>query len=163
MRMNKFLEAGIIVNTHGIHGEVKIQPWADTPDFISNFKKLYIDNAPVNVLSARIHKSCVIMALDGITDIDGAMSLKNKIICIDRDETQLEKGRYFVADLIGLRAIDSETGGFLGAVADVLTLPSNDVYVIKGDREILVPAVPDFIVETDIEAGYIKLRLIEGM
>ena len=160
---SRYLEAGQIVNTHGIHGEVKIQPWADTPGFLTGFKQLYIDGAPVNVLSARVHKNCVIVSLEGVTGIDGAIGMKNKTVSVDRGDVQLEEGRHFIADLIGLRAIDSETGAELGTVADVLTLPSNDVYVIKGLRETLVPAVPDFIIETNIDAGYIKLRLIEGM
>ena len=160
---NRFLEAGKIVNTHGVHGEVKIQPWADSPDFIAGLERLFIDGSPVKLLSAKVHKGCVIAALDGVNDIDGAIRLKNKIVFIDRNDAPLDDGRYFIADLIGLRALDADTGEELGIVADVLSLPANDVYVIKGAREILVPAAPGFIVETDIDGGYIRLRLIEGM
>jgi len=160
---NKYLEAGKIVNTHGIRGEVKIQPWADSPEYLTGFEHIYIDGEPVKILFAKVHKGCVIATLDGVDDIDGAIRLKNKTICIDRKDAPLEEGRHFVADLIGLRALDSETGETLGVVADVLSLPANDVYVIKGEREILVPAVADFIVEINIDAGSIRLRLIEGM
>jgi 16S rRNA processing protein RimM len=160
---NRFLEAGKIVNTHGIHGEIKIQPWADSPDFIAGFERLYIDGEPVKVLAAKVHKGCVIASLAGVSDSDGAIRLKNKTVFIDRRDTRLEEGRYFVADLKGLRALDVDTGEELGIVDDVLSLPANDVYVIKGSREILVPAVPDFIKEICIESGYIKLRMIEGL
>ena len=160
---NSFLEAGKITNTHGIHGEVRIQPWADTPAFLADIKIIYIDGAPVEVVSARVHKGLVIAALDGVSDINGAIRLKNKVVHIARDDVRLEDGRYFVADLVGLRAVDAETGEELGTIADVLSLPANNVYVIKGAREILVPAVPDFVVETDIGEGYVKIRLIEGM
>ena len=159
----ELIEAGKIVNTHGINGEVRIQPWADSPDFLTGFEYLYIEEQPVRVLSAKAHKGCVIAALEGVNDIDAAIKMKNKIIMVKKEDVHLEEGRHFVADLIGLQAIDSETGKQLGTVTDVLTLPSNNVYVIKGDREILVPAVPDFIVETNIQEGYIKLRIVEGL
>ena len=161
--MGKLLEAGIIVNTHGIRGEVRIKPWADSPDFLTCFECIYIDGAPVKVISARVHKTFVVAVLEGVSDIDGAIKLKNKTVFIDRDEVELEEGRHFVADILGLRAIDAETGEEIGAVADVLSLPANNVYVIKGAREILVPVVPDFITETNVDAGYVKIRLIEGM
>jgi len=160
---DRFLEAGKIVNTHGIRGEVKIQPWADSPDFVAGLKCLYIDGAPVKVLSAKVHKGCVIAALDGVDDIDGAIRLKNKVVFVDRSQAQLDEGRHFIADLIGLRALDADTGEELGTVADVLSLPANDVYVIRGESERLVPAAPDFVVEINVGHGYIKLRLIEGM
>ena len=159
----EYIEAGKIVNTHGTRGEVRILPWADSPDFLTGFEFFHIDGVPIKVLSAKVHKNLVIAALDGVSDIDGAIRLKNKTVFVDRSDIQLEEGRYFVVDLVGLCAIDAETGQELGTVADVLSLPANNVYVIKGAREILVPAVLDFIVETNIEAGYMKLRLIEGM
>jgi len=159
----RFLEAGRIVNTHGVHGEVKLQPWADTPGFLAGFERLYIDGAPVEVVSARVHKNCVIAAFDGVTDVDAALKLKNKVVLIDRDDAAPGEGRYFVADLIGLRAVDAETGSELGTVAEVLSLPANDVYVVKGAREILVPAVPDFVDGVDLPGGLIRLHLIDGM
>jgi len=160
---NRFLEAGRIVNTHGIHGEVKIQPWADSPEFLAGFSRFHIDGAPVAVISARVQKGCVIAALDGVKDIDGAIAMKNKIVFIDRNDVRLEDDRHYVADLIGLRAVDADTGAEIGVIDDVLSLPSNDVYVIKGEREILVAAVPDFVKEVDMASGVVMLRLIEGM
>ena len=159
----RFLEAGRIVNTHGIRGEVRLQPWADSPGFLAGFEHLYIDGAPIKVLSARVHKGCVIAALEGVSDIGGAIGLKNKTVYIDRGDVSLEEGRHFIIDLIGLLAYDADSGAELGTVAEVLSLPSNDVYLIKGAKEILVPAVPDFVKEVNIEAGFIRLHLIEGM
>ena len=159
----RFLEAGRIVNTHGISGEVKIQPWADSPSFLTGFKYFYINGTPVNVLSARVHKDCVLAVLEGVDDISAAIKLKNKTIFIDREDTKLDEGRHFVADLIGLTALDAQTGAELGVISDVLTLPSNDVYVISGEREMLVPAVPEFIVESDLEEGYVRIHVIEGL
>jgi len=157
------IEAGKIVNTHGMKGEVRVEPWADSPDFLVGFDYFYIDDIPVKVLSARVHKGCVIATLEGVGDIDTAIRMKSKIIKIKKEDVKLEEGRFFVADLIGLKVIDNETGETLGTLSDVLSLPSNNVYVIKGKREILIPAVPEFIVETDLEKDYVKVRLIEGL
>ncbi|MCL2126157.1 MAG: ribosome maturation factor RimM [Oscillospiraceae bacterium] len=160
---DNLIETGKIVNTHGVRGEVKIEPWADSPEVLAGLKRFFIDGEPVDVVSARVHKNCVIAALGGVDGLDAAIKLKNKHVSIDRSDIVLEEGRYFVADLIGLRAVDADSREELGVVADVLSLPSNDVYVIRGEREILVPAVPDFVVETCIDEGFIALRLIEGM
>jgi len=160
---DNLLESGKIVNTFGVRGEVKIQPWADTPDFLTGFEHLYIDGAPVKVLSAKVHKGCVIAALEGVVDIEGSIKLKNKTVSIAREDVQLEQGRHFIADLVGLRAIDSTTGGEIGTVTDVLTLPANNVYVVKGTKDILIPAVPEFVREININEGYICFNLIEGL
>lgn len=161
--LNQYLEAGKIVGTHGVRGEVKIQPWANSPEFLCAFPALYIDNKPVRVLSARVHKACVIVLFEGINGIDGAVLLKNKTVFIDRNDANLKDGEHFLADLIGLSAVDVQTGEILGKIAEILPLNPNDVYVIKGAREILVPAVPDFVKEINVEAGRVTFRLLEGM
>lgn len=161
---NKFLEAGQIVNTHGIRGEVKIVPWCDTPDFLCNFDVLYLDGKPVRVEQMRVHKGNVIAMLSGIHDVDAAMALKNKIVSIDRSDVELPDGRHFIADLIGLEVRDADSGSVLGTITDVLTPPASEVYVIKGNgKEYMIPAVDEFLIETNVEAGYVRVRLIEGM
>ena len=160
---SNFLEAGQIVNTHGIRGEVKIVPWCDTPEFLCGFDTFYLDGAPVKVESARAHKGNVIAKLAGVDDVNGAMRLKNKVISIDRSGVILPPGRHFIADLIGLEVREAESGRVLGKIEDVLTLPANDVYVVKGEKEYLIPAVDEFLAETNLEGGYVRVRLIEGM
>ena len=157
-----FLEAGQVVNTHAIKGEVKILPWADSAEFLCAFKTLYIDEMPVKVLSARVHKGCVIALLEGVESINDAMRLKNKIVCIDRVDAKLPKGHFFISDLIGAKVL-TEEGQPLGELSEVLDLPAGNVYVVKGAREILIPAVAEFIKNVDLEAGIITVHLIEGM
>ena len=160
----RLLQAGKIVNTHGVRGEVKIMPWADSPEFLAGFDCLYIDSEPRKVLQARVHKNSVLVTFDGVSDIEGALALKNKTVFIDRGDVRLEEGRHFVADLIGLRVIDSQTGLEIGTIAEVLNRPANDVYVIRGGaREILIPAVPEFVDEINVDGGNIRVRVIEGM
>ena len=160
---NQYLEAGRIINTHGIRGEVKVEPWTNSPEILSGFKRFFIDGGPVRVLSSRVHKSFVILALEGVCDIDTASSLKNKIIYIDRDDAPLSDGEYFLQDIIGLQVFDEVTGAELGTLNEVLDLPSSTVYVVKGKREILIPAVPEFIKKVDIDGNSVTVRLIEGM
>lgn len=159
----EFLEGGQIVNTHGIRGEVKIVSWCDTPEYLAKIPTYYIDGEPVKVHSARVHKGNVIAALAGVEDVNAAMRLKNKIVHLSRTDAKLPAGQFFLADLIGLDVLDADTGEKLGAIADVLTPSVQKVYVVRGDREILIPAVDQFIVETNIDGGYIRVRLIEGM
>ena len=161
---NRYLEAGKIVNTHGIAGEVKILPWADGPEFLLDFDTLYIDGQPVELKGARVHKNCVLAKLAGIDDINQAMKLRDKVVCIDREDVELEEGAFFLADLMGLEVREAETGKVLGTIHDVLTPPANNVYVIRGgEREYMIPAVPEFVLETNIDDGYLLVRLIEGM
>lgn len=161
---NQFLEAGQIVNTHGIKGEVKIVSWCDSPDFLCEFDTLYIDEKPFHVTQSRVHKGSVIAKLAGINDIDAAMAMKNKVVLIDRSDVELPDGRHFLADLMGLEVRDADSGAVYGVISDILTLPSNEVYVVRGNgREYMIPAVDEFLVETDLEGGFIRVRLIEGM
>lgn len=157
-----YLECGQIVNTHGIRGEVKIVPWADSAEFLCQFSTLYIDEKPVKVENARVHKGSVIALLEGIHDINSAMVLKNKVVHIRREDANLPQGTFFLADIIGLDVVD-EQGTKLGILKDILSPSIQKVYVVEGGREILIPAVPEFILETNVEGGYIKVRLIEGM
>ena len=161
---NRYLEAGKIVNTHGIAGEVKIMPWADSPEFLLDFDTLYLDGKPVKVQTARVHKGCVLAKLDGVDDVNAAVRLREKVVCIDREDVELEEGAFFLADLEGLEVRDADTGEVLGTIDEVLTPPANNVYRVRGGKEEhLIPAVDEFVVETNVDAGYIRVRLIEGM
>ncbi|MDE6280890.1 MAG: ribosome maturation factor RimM [Oscillospiraceae bacterium] len=160
--MNEFLDCGQIVNTHGIHGEVRIVPWADSPEFLRRFSTLYADGIPIRVMSSRVHKGSVIAKLDGVDTVEQAMLLKGKTVQIRRTDAKLPEGSFFLADIIGLPVVD-ESGQKLGVLREVLSPSVQQVYVVDGQREIMIPAVPEFILETNIADGYIKVRLIEGM
>ena len=162
MKNNELLECGKIVNTHGIRGEVKIVPWADSPEFLCDLPALYIDGKPVAIRNARVHKGNVIALLEGVDDVNTAMLLKEKVVSMSRDDVDLPDGSFYLADIIGLKVID-ENGNDLGVLDDILSPSLQQVYVVKGKREIMIPVVPEFILETNVEGGYIKVRLIEGM
>ncbi len=158
----QYLEAGRIVNTHGVRGEVKIEPWADEAAFLTRFKRFYLDGKPVRVLSCRVHKTMCIAALEGIDDVNAAMPLKGKILFIDRDDARLPEGTVFIQDILGAKVVD-ESGAELGVLAEVVPAPAASVYVVRGQREILIPDVPAFILDKDADNGVVTVRLIEGM
>ena len=164
--MKQYLEVGKVTNVHGLMGEVKVQPWADSPEFLCQFKTLYVDEArfPMTVQRARVHKNMVIIKFEGPTDVPSALSLRNAILYIDRSDVDLPEGAFFLADIYGLEVRDAATGEVLGKIADVLTLPANNVYVVKGGaRELMIPAVPQFIAETSVEGGFIRVNMMEGL
>ena len=160
--MEKYLEAGRIVNTHGVRGEVKIEPWTNSPEFLKGFGTLYVSGRPYGVISARVHGRFVIAKLRGVDDMNAAEDLKNEKVYIDRADAELSDGEYFISDLVGFAAV-SEAGVPLGRVTEILVRPGGDILVVTGEREILVPLVPEFVVGRDMEAGVVTLRLIEGM
>lgn len=165
--LQKYLEVGKITNTHGLMGEVRVQPWADSPEFLCKFKKLYLDPEGawgIKVEHARPHKNMAILKLENITDIPSALSLKNATLYIDRNDANLPKGHFFIADLMGIEVQDAATGEVLGKITDVRSLPASNVYVVQGgQREILIPAVDAFIAETNVEEGYVRVNMIEGL
>ena len=104
--MKEFLDCGQITNTHGIHGEVRIVPWADSPDFLRQFAALYVDGEARKVVSARVHKGSVIAKLDGVDTVEEAMRLKGKTVQIRRADAKLPEGAFFLADILGLDVVD---------------------------------------------------------
>ena len=158
----QYLEAGQIVNTHGVRGEVRIQPWADEAAFLTRFRRFYMDGKAVKVLSCRVHKTLCIAALEGIQDVNAAMALKGKVIFIDRDDARLPKGTVFLQDILGAKVV-SEAGEELGVLEDVLPAPAASVLVVKGAREILIPDVPEFVLSKDADNGIVTVRVIDGM
>ena len=162
MEKKQYIEAGRIVNTHGVAGEVKIEVWLDSPQFLKSFKRCFIDKREVKFLSARVHKGFVIAKLEGVEDVNAAMALKGRTLFIDRDDARLPKGAFFLQDIIGASVVD-ESGSEIGKLVDVMETPASNVYVVKGEREHLIPAVPEFILSTDADNGIITVHLIEGM
>ena len=156
-----FLPTGQIVNTHGLKGLVKVMPWADNPADLLDFDRFFIDGTEYAVEHSSLQKSMVLLKLEGVDSIEDAVKLRGKELSIARADVELEEGTVFIADLIGLPVYCGERE--LGRITEVLTPPANDVYVVKGRQEYLIPAVKEFIEELNPEAGYVRVRLIEGM
>ena len=162
MAKEPYLEAGKIINTFGVRGEVKLDPWCDSAEFLKPLKTLYIDGAPRAVASSRVHKGMLIVRFADVEDVNGAMLLKNKIVYFARSDVHLPKGRHFVADLLGAVVVD-EQGAEIGRLTEVLDMPAGQVYVVQGETEHTIPAVPEFILDIDADGKVIRVHLIEGM
>ena len=167
--LRQFLETGQIVSTHGIKGEVRVDPWSDNPEFLKNFKTLYFDKngtKPVKVTACRPHGNIVIMKLDGVDTVEAAALLRNKILYIDRKDAKLPEGHYFVQDLIGCRVVDAddETKKY-GVLTDVSQTGANDVWHITDENknEYLIPAIPGVVIGTDVVSEIIRIRPLKGI
>ena len=156
----QYMETGEIVSTHGIRGEVKVYPWADGPEFLLEFDEFRIGGVLYEVENARVQKTCVLLKLKGIDTVEQAMTLKGKVVEFDRTDVELEEG-WFIADLIGLREL--EDGTEIGKIKDVLQYPGNDVWIVKGEKQYMIPSVEEFVKEVHIDEGYAVVKLIEGM
>ena len=160
--MSQRIETGEVVSTHGIQGEVKILPWADAPDFLLLFKTFYLNDVPYRVTAARVHKTCVLAKLSGVDTPEAASLLRGKTVSVDREGIRLPEGTVFIADLIGCRVL-TEEGDEIGTIRDVLTMPSSDVYVIRGEKNYMIPAVKEFVREINVTERLVRVHLIEGM
>lgn len=165
--MKQFLEIGKIVGTHGVRGEMRVEPWADSPDFVCGFDRLYFDKGAkeVEVLLARVHKRIVLMKLGGVDTMEAAAALRGKVLYMNRDDVELEDDAYFIQDLIGLTVEDADNGQTYGRLTEVSFTGANDVYHIQSEngKEYLIPAIPDVIIETDVEGGKMTIRPLKGI
>lgn len=165
--MEQFLKTGKIVGTHGIKGEMRVEPWCDSPEFLKNLKNLYFDQGKqkVAVKSSRVHKNLVLLTVEGVDSIEQADLLRGKVLYLDRGDVKLEEGQTFIEDLIGLTVRDGETGRVYGKITEVFATGANDVYRIKHEAgaEYLFPAVKHMIKETDLTAGVIEVLPIPGI
>lgn len=164
----QFIETGKITGTHGIRGEVRVQPWSDSPEFLTSFKCLYLDEngaRKIAVKAARAHKSMVLLKLDGVDTVEQAEAFRNRIVYINRDDANLPEGSNFIEDLLGCKVYDSQSGELLGELCDVSKTGANDVWHIKGEdkREYLVPAIPDVVDSVDVDGGIIKITPLKGI
>lgn len=164
----EYMEIGKIVNIHGLHGDVKVMPWCDHPDILCEFDSLYIDKEKreIFVNDARVFKNTVIMRFEGCNSPDDAEKLRNKVLYIHRDDLELEEGVYFIQDLIGLDVIDADNSTVYGKIKDVAQTGANDVYEVFDEslkKTYWIPAIPDVVIETDIDGGVMKIRPLEGL
>ena len=160
--MKQYMETGKIVNTHGIKGELKVEPWSDTPDFLLELDRIFIDKVEFTVESARIHQNHVLMKLTGIESIDDAMRYKNKLIFFDRDDVELEEDSYYIQDLLGFDAYDLRQEKIIGRLTNVEEYPAGDMYIVRKDGAMhMIPEV--FLKEVDLENKKIIFETIKGL
>ena len=155
----QFIEAGEIVTTHGIKGEVKVLPWLDDPEMLCEFDRCRIDGKEFKIEQCRVQKTCNLVKLSGVDTMEAAQAMRGKTIELYREDIDDEV--IFAAELIGMEVFCN--GEMIGKIKEVLDYPGNSVYVIKGAREYMIPAVKEFILSTDMEKNEMQVKLIEGM
>ena len=155
----QFIEAGEIVTTHGVKGEVKVLPWLDSPEDLCDFDRCRIGGEEYTMEACRVQKTCNLLKLSGIDTMEAAQAMRGKIIELYREDIDDEV--IFAAELIGMEVFCD--GEQIGVIKDVLDYPGNSVYVVQGQYEYMIPGVKQFILSTDMENNRMQVKLIEGM
>ena len=168
--LKQYLEIGQITGTHGIRGEVRLNPWCDSPEFVKRFKTLYFDcdgRNGVKIISCRPHGNIVILKLENVDSVESASALRNKILFMNRDDSGLGGGDWFVQDLIGCAVVDfSDENKVYGTLTDVTAgAGANDIWSVSDEcgREYLLPAIKDVVRNVDVENGIIKISPMRGI
>ena len=163
--MDKMIDVGQIVNTHGLRGEVKIAPRTDYLEFFEDISGVYTaDGTYYKITGVKYHKGSVILKLRGINTVDEADTMRQKEVFVKKSLFDaLPEGTYLIADIIGLEVRDETT--VYGKVTDVFQTGSNDVYTVEkeGESPIYLPALKSVILETNITEGYILVKIPEGL
>ncbi|MCR4587477.1 MAG: ribosome maturation factor RimM [Lachnospiraceae bacterium] len=168
--MQQTFRVGVVTSAHGVHGEVKVYPTTDDPKRFKKLKECFISSEKGSTLllhpeQVKFFKNMVIIKFREWNTPEDSLHYRGKDLLIDRkDAVPLAKGEYYIADLIDLKVVD-EDGRELGVLTDVLTTGANDVYEVSrdGDKPILIPAIPQCILQVDLEAGIIKVHLLDGL
>ena len=165
--IKEYLEIGKITSTHGIKGEVRVQPWCDSPEFMKKFKTLYFDKKgekPVSV-SCRPNGNMVIMKIQGVDTVEEASKYREKILYMKRSDAKLPEGTWFIQELIDCKVVDADDENIsYGILSDVSETGANDVWhITKEDKEYLIPAIPSVVISTDVVEGIIKIRPLIGI
>ena len=155
----QFVEAGEIVTTHGVKGEMKVLPWVDGPEILCEFDRCRIGGVEYTIESCRIQKTCNLLKVKGIDTMEVAQAMRGKTVELYREDIDDEV--IFAAELIGVEVFCE--GRQIGKIADVLDYPGNSVYVVRGEHEYMIPAVSAFVLGTDMENNRMEVRIIEGM
>lgn len=167
--IKEYLELGQIVGTHGVRGELRVNPWCDGADFAKKFKTVYYDKRgenSVKVLSCREHGNVMLMRLSGVESVEAADGLRNKILYIKRSDARLPEGTWFIEELIGCTVYDADDSSVVyGKITDVSLTGANDVWHITDEkgREYLIPAIKDVVIKTDVAADTVVIRPLKGI
>lgn len=164
---SQYLEAGKILGTHGVKGEMRVAPWCDSAEFLSQFKTLYFEKGKkkVNVLSARVHKKQLLVMLEGVGSVEQADVLRDKILYFNRDDATLPEGRYFMEDLLGMGVYDADSFIYYGTISQIMRTGANDVYQVtaQNHKNYLIPAISSVISDINMEKNKMLIRPIEGI
>ena len=154
-----YLEAGRVCAAHGVRGLLKVESWCDTPKVLAAQKRVFLATGDGGyeerrVLSSSVMGVVVLMGIEGIESREEAFAYRGRVIYLHRGDIPVKRGAALIADMIGLPVIDANTGRVYGELIDVSDAPRGKIYTVKCDTgEVLLPGVPEFIKEIDVERG----------
>lgn len=167
--MEERFQVGIITSTHGIKGEVKVYPTTDDSRRFRRLKEVILDSGKGDVVleieSVKFSKNLVILKFKGLDTPEEMAKYRQKGLYVTRENAvRLGRDEYFIADLMGLRVLD-EDGTEIGVLREVLETGANDVYIIdlRDGRELLLPAIRECVLHVDVEAGEMRIHILEGL
>ena len=154
-----YIEAGEIVTTHGVRGEIKLLSWLDSPEMLCEFDRCRISGREYVMDSVRVQKTCNLVKLRGVDTMEDAQKLRGKTMELYRED--ISDSLIFASELVDVEVYAD--GACIGKIKEVLDYPGNSVYVVQGEREYLIPAVKEFILSTDLERNQMHVKLLKGM
>ena len=167
--MDNYLRVGVISSTHGIRGEVKVFPTTDDVNRFKQLKDVILDTGKeymnLEVQNVKFFKNMAIVKFKGIDDINDIEKYKGKDLLVTRENAvPLEEGEYYIFDVLGSKVI-TEEGTEIGELKEILATGANDVYVVKTaqGKEILIPSIPQCILDVNIEDKVVTVHLLDGM
>lgn len=167
-KMEDLFRVGVIANTHGIRGEVKVFPTTEDPTRFEWLKEILLDAGgemlELEIEKVRYFKNLVILKFRGIDDINDIEKYKGKELFVTRENAiPLEEGEYYIADIIGA-AVYTEDGERFGILTDVMETGANQVYVVDHEgREVLLPVIPDCVKDINIEEKKVVVEILPGL
>lgn len=167
--MEQLLQVGVITQTHGVRGEVKVFPTTDDPERFLDLKKVFLDTGrekiSLEIQSVKFFKQFVILKFKGIDNINDIERYKRCPLLVDREHAvELYEDEYFIADMIGMEVV-TEDGTVFGTLKEVIETGANDVYIIdsKAHGEVLIPAIKECILDVDVEGQKMTVHLMDGL
>ena len=167
--MEELLQVGVITQTHGIRGEVKVFPTTDAAARFQGLKHVLLDTGketlPLEIENVKFFKQFVILKFKGYDNINDIERYKRCPLMVERSEAvPLEENEYFIADMIGMKVI-TDNGEEFGVLKDVLETGANDVYVIEHPSagEVLIPAIRECVLDVDVSGGQMKIHVMDGL
>lgn len=164
--MQEYLEIGKVVGTHGLKGELRVDPWCDSPKFLCKFKNLYLAKGNTKLqVNSRPHKNIAIVKVKGVDTIEEADKMRGKILYMNRNDANLAEGEYFIQDLMGMSVVDVDNGTEYGTLTEVFKTGANDVYQVtdSNKKNFLIPVIDDVVINISLEESKVYIRPMKGI
>ncbi len=166
--IKEYLEIGQVGTTHGVRGELRLNPWGDGPEFVKKFKTLYRDDKgqqPLKVVSCRPHGNVAIVKFEGVNSIEQASALKGVVLYMKRSDVKLPEGKWFISELIGCQVLDADDNTICyGTIENVEPVVANDIwYINTPNGQVIIPAIKDVVIKCDVADNKVYIRPLRGL